>query len=124
MYIKKHIFLSLLLCSLTTFGATQSSPKSIKPWINDDRIRDSIDTVIKNDELAIDIGKILEDAPQTCSLKIPSKRYASASNLYQFCSPSVVIISRSGYCKKCDKVHGRASGSGFFSSAKGEIATN
>ena len=53
MSMQKRIFLPLLLCALTGFGATQSSPKSIKPWINDDKIRDSIDDVIKNDELAI-----------------------------------------------------------------------
>ena len=121
---QKYIFLPLLLCALTSFGATQPSPKSIKPWINDEKILDSIDDVIENDELAIDIGQILQDAPKTCTLIIPSKRYSSPSNLYQFCSPSVVIISRSGYCKKCDKVHGRASGSGFFISADGVIATN
>ena len=121
---QKYILLPLLLCALTSFGATQASPKSIKPWINDEKILDSIDDVIENDELAIDIGQILQDAPKTCTLKIPSKRYSSPSNLYQFCSPSVVIISRSGYCKKCDKVHGRASGSGFFISADGVIATN
>lgn len=121
---QKHICLPLLLCALTGFAAAQPLPKSIKPWINDEKIRDSIDDAIEHDELAIEIGKILEDAPQTCTLKIPSKRYASATNLYQFCSPSIVIISRSGYCKRCDKIHGRASGTGFFVSDNGAIATN
>lgn len=107
-------------------GACSINQATVRPvtWIDDRAITDSIDNFIEKDETAIPAKALQTNIPEHVSLLLPNQSESDIIDLYSYAIDSIVIISGSGYCGRCDKRHGSTTGTGFFISESGAIATN
>ena len=116
--------MNVCLLVFLIFSSAAISQEQTNPWMNDEKIQDDIDAFIEKDKVAVDASELLQRVPKTCEVDCVQVKKEPLNNLYETCAISVVAISRSGYCKKCKKKHGKSLGTGFFISEDGAVVTN